>query len=52
MSRHVLPGLGVLLLLAPSSAQTQTPTIDHHPVACAVARGSRDWKRGLRRWIA
>lgn len=37
MSRHVLPGLGVLLLLAPSSAQTQTPTIDHHPVACAVA---------------
>jgi hypothetical protein len=37
MSRHFFPGLGVIFLLPSSSAQAQTPRIDHQPVACAAA---------------
>lgn len=37
MRKHLFPGLGVLFLLTSSSAQAQTPRIDHEPVACAVA---------------
>lgn len=37
MSKHVSPGLRLLVLLTASSAQAQTPRIDHQPVACAAA---------------
>src|SRR4026209_299070 len=37
MTKHLFAGLGVFLLLTCSSAQAQTPRIDHQPVACAAA---------------